>query len=130
MTKVLVAESEMAEKYYELGKLIKQLEDERAEYKSSLSEYAKKEGEVDEKGSYIAEAGEFEVTLQARQSVNIDDDAAEKLLKSKNLWKDCSVEVLDESKFENAVKKGKITLDELKNITSKTVSYALRVDKA
>lgn len=101
------------------------------EMRDRFMEALQRQGYEDDKGHlYLDLPEEIEgfskVCRQRRVSQGIDHEAAEKLLKSKNLWKDCTqvVRTLDESKVAQAVFEGKLTQEEFDSLVTRNETFA------
>ena len=116
--------------YDKLREQKKQLEAELKKLGTQIQDYAKEFGVEDDKGSLYAETPEFIYGSQARKSVNFKDEAKD-YFKSVPLLNDCikTVEVLDEKAIESHLKTGAITYDDIEQLTTVKVTYAISVVK-
>lgn len=118
------------QEYFDLGIQIKKMEKRRKEMRDPIYDHVMATGHTDiSTGSKDIEIGEFTAKLTARVSVSIDDDKALALVKERGLWDRCKTEILDPTKLEALVKDGSLALDDLNNISNKSVNYALTVDR-
>lgn len=76
-------------------------------------------------------AGFRTLKREARVSRAINEDRAEKLLRSKGLWEDVTevVRVLDDDKLRLAIYEGKLTQEEFDSLVDERTTYALKMLK-
>lgn len=110
----------------EFGKRLRKIKD-------RLAAYVDESGTADEKGNLWVELPESApaptIKREKRVSRFLDEEAAEKFLKRKRLYSECTttITVLDEEKILHAHYTGKITEDELDALYGENVVWALKV---
>jgi hypothetical protein len=105
---------------------IKERKNELATY---LKQFAEENGVKDDKGSFYVENEQFVIGKVARKSITLDPTKTLSFLKKRGL-SDCikTVEVLDEDAITSYVESGVISIDEIRELTNTSVSYAISVN--
>lgn len=102
------------------------------ELRDRMLEALEREGYEDDRGHLYLDlpeeiGGRTKICRQRRVSQRIDHEAAEKLLKKKKLWEDCTkvVRVLEEDLLAKAVFEGRLTQAEFESVkvTSETFAF-------
>lgn len=91
---------------------------------------AEKVGVKDDKGSFYAEEGQFVYGKQCKKSVSFDAEKAISYFKAHG-FDDCiaTVEVINEEAVETRINTGDISYEDLEDITTTKVSYAVDIKK-
>ena len=122
---------EVAVKYGMIGEQVKLLEAKKKQYRPMIESLVRKEGVVDPQGHKHIESEEVEVILQRRVSTKFNSMVAEQILRKKNLYDQCTVEVttitLDEDKIQEAYEGGLLTPKDIQEMFVDSVSEALIV---
>lgn len=122
---------EVAVRYGMVGEQIKLLETKRKKDRPIIEALVRKEGVIDPVGHKHIESEEVEVTLQRRVSTKFNAMVAEQILRKKNLYDQCTVEVttitLDEDKIQEAYEGGLLTPKDIQEMFVDSISEALIV---
>ncbi len=122
----------MLEQYEQLriqsGTIKKQMEDLSTKIKS----YAEANGEKDDRGSFYGETEDFMYGKTIRQSISFDKEAAVRFFDDKGFkgaYKEVTDYVINEAEVEKLISAGKISLDDLEDITETKTSYSVLVKR-
>lgn len=114
----------------EQQKFIKKRQSELAD---KIKKYSAEYGVKDSKGNMYLEDEEFIYGQQARKSVKLNEDKAKELFRRKDVY-DLVVEkeviekeIINEEKLSELVEEGRISMEELEEVTDIKVSYAIDV---
>lgn len=121
--------SQIVREYNQLLKqeaFIKKRKEELAKY---IKEYSMKHGVKNDKGSYYIDDGEFYFGSQARKTVKINEEKAREFLGMKGLLEKVITikEVIDETKIEELVNSGELSVEDIENIVDVKITYAIDV---
>lgn len=96
-----------------------------------VKDYAEREGVKNNTGSFYCEDDQYIYGKQCRKSVSIDNEKAKDLLETKGLWREAVdiVEVVNENKLENLVNEGKLSMQDIEDISVTKVTYAVDIKK-
>lgn len=120
----------MGKEYAEISAQIKQLEERKKKLSDFIKAGAEQFGVKDDKGSFYLEDDNVLMGKVARKSFKIDQTKAVETLKSMGLGDVVDtvvVEAVNEDKLQKAVQSGKITLDEVSEFTTESVTYSVLV---
>ncbi len=122
----------MAKEYSELSAKIKELDARKKVLSDKIKEGAEKFGVKDDRGSFYLESDNFILGKVARKSFSIDQDKAVAVLRNKGLGDVVdvvTVETVNENRLDNAVKEGRISINEVEKFTNSSVNYSVSVTK-
>ena len=116
--------------YNSLREEKKKIESRMSALAKQIKEDAEARGVKDDKGSFYAENDNFIYGKQCKKSVSFDKDKAISYFKNHG-YEDCidTVEVINEAAVEGHVNSGDISFEDLEDITTTKVSYAVDVKK-
>lgn len=120
----------LAAEYLQLQREVKERQERMNTIKAELKAAAEAGGTVNEKGHFVLADDEhhLRITNEKRIKVSLSDDA-EDLLKEWGIFDFVKKETIDESLVEQAFYQGKITDDQLAQLTERKESYALFVEE-
>ena len=120
----------MGKEYAEISAQIKELEAKKKELAEKIKNGAEQFGVKDDKGSFYLESNNHIMGKVAKKTFKIDQDKAVETLESMGLGDvvdEVVVRTVNEDRLQKAVKDKRITLDEVKEFTSETISYSVSV---
>lgn len=116
----------LAKRYVEVSQRIKEL----TKVKDSLAKEIKEAAEefnADDLGNKYERADNLVYGLNINRRVTLDTEKAKVFFESKGLLDSVLTPTIDESKIENLISKGEITLEDLNLISNVAVSYKILV---
>lgn len=122
----------LGREYAELSEQIKVLEARKKELSEKIKSGAEQFGVKNDKGSHYLENDEFILGRIAKKSFRIDQDKAVPILEKMGLGDVVdvvTVKSVNEDKLNSAVGEGRISLNEVENFTSVSVSYSVDVKR-
>ena len=122
----------MAEEYADISAKIKELETRKKALSDKIKEGAEKYGVKNDKGSYYLENDFFIAGKVAKKTFKIDQEKAVTVLRNKGLGDVVDVvtiESVNEDKLNNAVKDGRISINEVEDFTKVDTSYSVSVTR-
>ena len=121
--------NELARQYIEYREQKKVIDDRMKSIAKTLKEYATANGVEDSNGSSYVEVGNYRFGNQAKTSVSFNESAIA-YLKGKGMI-DCieTKEVINEKAVEERVNSGELSVEDLTEITTSKVTYAIDVKK-
>lgn len=122
----------MAQEYNELSAKIKELDSRKKFLSEKIKEGSEMFGVKDDKGSFYLENENYLMGKVARKSYKIDEEKALPTLKAMGLGDvidTITTEVVNEDKLNNAVKEGRISLNEVEKFTNVSTTYSVTVSK-
>ena len=120
----------MGREYADISAQIKELEAKKKDLAEKIKQGAESFGVKDDKGSFYLESDNFIMGKVAKKSFKIDQDKAVQTLESMGLGDVVdvvTVKTVNEDKLQSAVQDKRITLEEVENFTSVSVSYSVSV---
>ena len=120
----------LLEEYYSLREQKKTIEDRMKNLADQIKANAETVGVKDDKGSFYAENERFVYGKQCKKSVSFDKDKAITYFKNHG-YTECidTVEVINEEAVESRINTGDISYEDLEEITTTKVSYAIDIKK-
>ena len=108
----------------------KKIEDRMKYLAEQIKAEAEKVGVKDDKGSYYAEDEKYVYGKQCKKSVSFNQEKAITFLKDRG-YDDCidTVEVINEDAVEGHINSGDISFEDLEDITTTKVTYAIDIKK-
>ena len=116
--------------YADISAQIKQLEEKKKDLAEKIKNGAEQFGVKDDKGSFYLESDNYIMGKVAKKSMKIKQDEAVETLESMGLGDVVdvvTVRTVNEDRLEKAVRDKRITLNEVKEFTSETISYSVSV---
>ena len=116
----------MLSEYDSLREQKKKIEDRMKYLADQIKANAEKVGVKDDKGSFYAEDEQFIYGKQCKKSVSFNQEKALSYFRDHG-YDDCitTVEVINEEAVESRINTGDISFEDLENITTTKVSYAI-----
>lgn len=116
----------MLSEYDSLREQKKKIEDRMKYLADQIKANAEKVGVKDDKGSFYAEDEQFIYGKQCKKSVSFNQEKALSYFRDHG-YDDCitTVEVINEEAVENRINTGDISFEDLEDITTTKVSYAI-----
>lgn len=116
----------MLSEYYSLREQKKKIEDRMKYLADQIKANAEKVGVKDDKGSFYAEDEQFIYGKQCKKSVSFNQEKALSYFRDHG-YDDCitTVEVINEEAVESRINTGDISFEDLEDITTTKVSYAI-----
>ena len=116
----------MLSEYDSLREQKKKIENRMNYLADQIKANAEKVGVKDDKGSFYAEDGQFIYGKQCKKSVSFNQEKALSYFRDHG-YDDCitTVEVINEEAVENRINTGDISFEDLEDITTTKVSYAI-----
>ena len=116
----------MLSEYDSLREQKKKIEDRMGYLANQIKANAEKVGVKDDKGSFYAEDEQFIYGKQCKKSVSFNQEKALSYFRDHG-YDDCitTVEVINEEAVENRINTGDISFEDLEDITTTKVSYAI-----
>ena len=116
----------MLSEYDSLREQKKKIEDRMKYLADQIKANAEKVGVKDDKGSFYAEDEQFIYGKQCKKSVSFNQEKALSYFRDHG-YDDCiaTVEVINEEAVESRINTGDISLEDLEDITTTKVSYAI-----
>lgn len=132
MKKKTVPIDSLVEQYDKLRAEEKSVKTRLTELSNQIKDYAQRNGEKDDKGSFYCENNSYSFGAQAATSVKLDTDPAIEYLESKGLTscvKTKIVKELDEAKIDELLESGDISEEEFKQFIKVSTRYSVVVKK-
>lgn len=120
----------MGKQYADISAQIKELEAKKKDLADKIKQGAEQFGVKDDKGSYYLESNSFIMGKVAKKSFKIDQATAVDTLESMGLGDVVdvvTVKTVNEDKLNKAIQDKRLTLNDVKNFTTETVSYSVSV---
>ena len=116
----------MLSEYDSLREQKKKIEDRMGYLANQIKANAEKVGVKDDKGSFYAEDEQFIYVKQCKKSVSFNQEKALSYFRDHG-YDDCitTVEVINEEAVESRINTGDISFEDLEDITTTKVSYAI-----
>lgn len=120
----------LLEEYNSLREQKKTIEDRMKSLADQIKANAEKVGVKDDKGSFYAENEQYVYGKQCKKSVSFNQEKALAYFKDHG-YTDCigTVEVINEEAVEGRINTGDISFEDLEEITTTKVSYAIDIRK-
>lgn len=131
MEKTILIDS-LVEQYDKFRSEKKIVETRLAELSNQIKEYAQKNGEKDDKGSFYCENASYSFGAQAATSVRLDSDSAIEFLESRGFTscvKTKVVKELDEAKIDELLESGDISDEDFRRFIKVSTRYSVVVKK-